>query len=186
VNFLSGRSEPGSRTNLFRQRMELLRGTKFACEQQLALPDHVHQLDPRERHGGRPEGFEPQHRSYQSIDGPMILLNNVVEIFGLTDLDANFVLGVETFDRRPVGAALVDRDLLRRSIMPDALLRNRRALCDLVWRSAGSPLCRRPYRQPGISTSKHPSPSRKSRPYANWILPDACMREIAYPIAGHI
>ena len=107
--------------------MELLRGTKFACEQQLALPDHVHQLDPRERHGGRPEGFEPQHRSYQSIDGPMILLNNVVEIFGLTDLDANFVLGVETFDRRPVGAALVDRDLLRRSIMPDALLRNRRA-----------------------------------------------------------
>ena len=99
--------------------MEPLGGTEFTCEQQLALPDHVHQLDPRERHGGRPEGFEPQHRSYQSINGPMILLNNFVEIFGLTDLDANFVFGVATFDRCRVGAALVDRALFRRAIMPD-------------------------------------------------------------------
>jgi hypothetical protein len=51
----------------------------------------------------------------------MILLNNVVEIFDLTDLDARFVVGIVTFDRRRVGAALVDRDLLRRGIMPDRL-----------------------------------------------------------------
>jgi hypothetical protein len=32
----------GSRTSLFRQGIELLRGAELACEQQLALPDHVH------------------------------------------------------------------------------------------------------------------------------------------------
>ena len=99
--------------------MKPLGGTEFTCEQQLALPDHVHQLDPRERHGRRPEGLEPQHRSHQSLDGSMILLNNVVEIFDLTDLDASFVFSIVTFDRRRVGAALVDRDRIRRGIMPD-------------------------------------------------------------------
>jgi hypothetical protein len=33
---------PESRTGLFRQGIELLRGPELACEQQLALPDHVH------------------------------------------------------------------------------------------------------------------------------------------------
>ena len=94
-------------------------GTEFTGEQQLTLPDHVDQLDPRERHGRRPEGLEPQHRSHQSLDGSMILLNNVVEIFDLTDLDASFVLSVVTFEGRRVGAALVDRNLIRCGIMPD-------------------------------------------------------------------
>jgi TetR/AcrR family transcriptional regulator, transcriptional repressor for nem operon len=111
----------GSRVGLFCQGIELLRGAELACEQRLAVPDHVHLLDPGERHGGTPEGLEPQHRSHQSLDGSVILLNNVVEIFDLTDLGASFVLGVTTFDRRCVGAALVDRDLLGRTIMPDRL-----------------------------------------------------------------
>ena len=51
----------------------------------------------------------------------MILLNNVVEIFDLTDLDASFVLSVVTFDRRRVCAALVDRDLLGCAAVPDRL-----------------------------------------------------------------
>jgi hypothetical protein len=99
--------------------MEPLGGKDSTCEQQLALPDHVHQLDRCERHGRRPEGLEPQRRSHQSLDGSMILLDNVVEIFDRTDLDASFVLSVVTFDRRRVGAALVDRDIIRRGIMPD-------------------------------------------------------------------
>jgi len=49
----------------------------------------------------------------------MILLDNVVEIFDLTDLDTSFVLSVVTFERHRVGAALVDRNLIRRGIMPD-------------------------------------------------------------------
>ena len=51
----------------------------------------------------------------------MILLNNVVEVFDSTDLDASFVFGIVTFDRGRVGAALGDRDLRRRGIMPDRL-----------------------------------------------------------------
>jgi hypothetical protein len=58
--------------------MELLRGTEFSCEQQLAVPDHVHQLDPHERYGGRPEELDHQHRSHQSLDGSMFPLNNVI------------------------------------------------------------------------------------------------------------
>ena len=37
---------------LSRQRIELLRCTHFAPRQQLALPDHVHEFDAGERHGG--------------------------------------------------------------------------------------------------------------------------------------
>jgi hypothetical protein len=54
----------------------------------------------------------------------MVLLNDVIEIFDLAELDAGivfgFVLRVVAFDRRRVGAALVDRDLLWRTIMPAA------------------------------------------------------------------
>lgn len=65
--------------------MELAGWTQFACDQQLPLPDHVHQPDPGECRGSRPEGFEPRHRSGQSLDGAMILLDNVIEIFDLTE-----------------------------------------------------------------------------------------------------
>ena len=51
----------------------------------------------------------------------MILLNNVVEVFDPTDLNANLVLRVVNFDRRHVGATLVDLDDFRRTIMPDRL-----------------------------------------------------------------
>jgi hypothetical protein len=32
--------------------MELLRWTQFAYQQQLPLPNHVHQLNPGKRHSG--------------------------------------------------------------------------------------------------------------------------------------
>jgi hypothetical protein len=53
----------------------------------------VHDLDPGECHGGGPEGFEPKHRSRLSLDGPVILLNDVVEVFDLAHLDAGLGLG---------------------------------------------------------------------------------------------
>jgi hypothetical protein len=67
----------------------------------------VHQLDPSERHGRGPEGLEPQHWSHRSLEGSMILLNNVAEIFDLTDLDARFGLSVVTFESRRAGADLI-------------------------------------------------------------------------------
>jgi hypothetical protein len=43
----------------------------------------------------------------------MILFNDVVEILDLADLDIRVIVGVVADDRRRVGTALVDRDLLR-------------------------------------------------------------------------
>jgi hypothetical protein len=51
----------------------------------------------------------------------MVLFNDVIEVFDLTDLDACSMLRTVAFDRRRIGAALIDRDLLRRSIPPDRL-----------------------------------------------------------------
>ena len=110
-----------SQINLFRQGIELLRWTQSACQHQLALPDHVHDLDPGERHGGGPEGFEPEHQSRLPLNGSVILLDNIVEVFDLAHLDAGLGLGVVAFDRRRVGSALVDRDLCRRTVISDRL-----------------------------------------------------------------
>jgi hypothetical protein len=51
----------------------------------------------------------------------MILFDDVVELFDLTDLDARLSFGIVAFDRRRVGTALVNRDLLRRAVLPDCL-----------------------------------------------------------------
>ena len=51
----------------------------------------------------------------------MILFNDVVEVFHLTDLDASLMILVVAFNRRLVGAALVDRDLLWGTVLSDRL-----------------------------------------------------------------
>jgi hypothetical protein len=81
----------------------------------------VHEFDAGERHGGGLEGLEPQHRSHQPLDGSMILFDDVVEVFDLTDLDARFTFAIVAFDRRCICATLVDGDLLGRSVPPDRL-----------------------------------------------------------------
>jgi hypothetical protein len=113
---LMNERSPGRQINLFRQGIELTRWTQFACRQQLALPDHVHQFNAGEGHSRGPEGFEPQHRSCLSLDGSVILLDDVVEVFDLAYLNTSLGLGVVTLDRRRVGTALVDRDLFGRTV----------------------------------------------------------------------
>jgi hypothetical protein len=99
----------------------LLRWAHLAHRQQLTLPDHVHEFDAGKCHRGRPEGFETQHRPQQPLDGSMVLFDDVVEVFDLTDLGARFLLGIVAFDRRRVGTTLVDRDLPRRAVPFDCL-----------------------------------------------------------------
>ena len=57
----------------------------------------------------------------------MVLFDDVVEVFDLTDLNARLSFGIVACDRRRVGTALVDRDLLRRSVPLTALRKNRSA-----------------------------------------------------------
>jgi hypothetical protein len=72
----------------------------------------MHELDAGKRHRRRPEGFETEHWSRQSFDGSMILFDDVVEVFDLTDLNGRSEFSVVAHNRSRVGAALVDRDLL--------------------------------------------------------------------------
>jgi hypothetical protein len=109
------------RRRLRRERIELLRWTQCVRHPQLSLSDHVHELDPGKSCRSRSKGFETQHWSHHSLDGSVILFDNVVQILVLTDFDIRFVLLVEAFDRRRVGAALVDCDLLWNAMLTDRL-----------------------------------------------------------------
>src|SRR5258706_10352186 len=46
----------------------------------LSLFDSMGEFDSRESNRGRTKGLEPQHRSASLLDGPMVLLNHIVEI----------------------------------------------------------------------------------------------------------
>jgi hypothetical protein len=56
----------------------------------------------------------------------MILFNDVVEILDLADLDSRVMVGIVADDRRRVGAAFVDRDLLRNTMTTDGLAQEAR------------------------------------------------------------
>jgi len=63
--------------------------------------------------GGGTEGFKPEHRPDDLFDGPMVLFDEIVQIFALTNLDlvAGFLL--ECLESRGIGATLIDGDLVR-------------------------------------------------------------------------
>jgi hypothetical protein len=94
------------------ERVELLCRTQFACRSQLTLADHVHEFDTGESRHSRTKGLEPQHWPDQSLDGSMVLLDNVVEVFDRTNLDTGLMFRVVACDRRRVRPTFVDCDLL--------------------------------------------------------------------------
>jgi len=49
----------------------------------LTFPDHRHRLKTRQRSPRRPETAEAKSRSDQALDTPVILLNDVIQIFAL-------------------------------------------------------------------------------------------------------
>ena len=49
----------------------------------------------------------------------MILLDNIVQILGLSQFDGGLIIGVVVFNRCRVGAALVDGDLVRHTGLID-------------------------------------------------------------------
>ena len=56
----------------------------------------------------------------------MVLFDDVIQIFDLTDFDVGLMFRVVTFERRRVGAALVDRNLLGNTVLIDRLMRRNR------------------------------------------------------------
>jgi hypothetical protein len=74
---------------------------------------HVYQFNSTQSATGRVEGFEADHWPDDPFDGPVVLLNQVVQILALMDFDvlAGFLL--KRLDSGRIGAALIDRDLVR-------------------------------------------------------------------------
>src|SRR5665213_1903551 len=83
---------------------------------ELALADHVHRLNAGNEDACAAKDLEPEHRPNDPFDRPMILLNYIVEVLALTQFDVAAMLGVVALDRRRVGTALVDGDLLRLAV----------------------------------------------------------------------
>ena len=49
----------------------------------------------------------------------MVLLDEVVEIFGLSDLDGRFTIRIDRFERGEIGAAFVDGYRLGYTVLGD-------------------------------------------------------------------
>ena len=77
------RSGDGSRSES--QRVELVccgRGSIFD-RGELAFLDHVHRLDAGDRRACAAKVLGPERRSHDALDGPVVLLDQVVEVLGL-------------------------------------------------------------------------------------------------------
>ncbi|MGF6919373.1 hypothetical protein OKW28_003570 [Paraburkholderia sp. 40] len=57
----------------------------------LCLADHVRYFDAAQQDPGAAECLESQHGSRASPDRPTVLFDEVVEVFGLADLDGRFI-----------------------------------------------------------------------------------------------
>ncbi len=86
---------------------------------ELSLLDHVHRLDAGNQDARAAKGLESEHRPHDPLDGPMVLFDDVVEVFRLAQLDVRAGVGTHAPDGRRVGAALVDGDLLGHTVKID-------------------------------------------------------------------
>lgn len=88
----------------------------------LALCDHVHELDGAQQDACAAKVLEAEHRSSQSLDGPMVLLDDVVQVLDLSNGDGRFPFGVDAVQGRQVGWAAVDGDRVGLAVLCDGLL----------------------------------------------------------------
>src|SRR6185437_8740691 len=89
---------------------------------QLPLSDHVHRLDIGQQDPRAAQRLETQHWSSNALDGTMVLLDNVIQVFALTQLNVSLMVGVVAIDCSGVVTALVDRDLLGLAVPIDGPL----------------------------------------------------------------
>ena len=89
----------------------------------LSFRDHVQNLNAGQKDPGTAKSLEPQHGPRSSLDRPMVLFDQVIEIFGLADLDGRFTIGIDLFERGEIGAAFVDGHRLGHAILGDRFLK---------------------------------------------------------------
>ena len=89
---------------------------------QLFLPDHLSDFDSLECRCGGGKRFETKHRARSSFDKPVILLDDVVQVFGsdCSDLGGTskaFEDLVDRLDAGSIGPTFVDDDPQRNAIV---------------------------------------------------------------------
>jgi hypothetical protein len=89
----------------------------------LSFRDHVHDLNAGQKDPGTAKRFESPHGPRSSLDRPMVLLDQIIEIFGLADLDGRFTIGIDRFERGEIGAAFVDGYRLGYTVLGDRFLK---------------------------------------------------------------
>jgi hypothetical protein len=93
------------------------------CE--LVLADHVYQFDAGWYRAGGPERFEVEHRPSHPLDGAMVPLDNVIEVFNLTHKDRHLAAGVDRIKSRLVDATLVHCYIVRIAVRSHGLSKER-------------------------------------------------------------
>ena len=76
----------------------------------LPFADHVHKLDATQNDPRTTKVLEALYRARDTLDRAMVLLDNVVEVFALSDHDLGAMLPIVVLDCGVVRAALVDVD----------------------------------------------------------------------------
>src|SRR5450755_2224198 len=105
---------------LLRKHVELLRcGQTSPVVAHLPFADHVHELDATQNDSRTTEVLEALYRACDALDRAMVLLDNVVEVFALSDHDLGAMLPIVVLDSGVVRAALVDVDDLGKAVVLD-------------------------------------------------------------------
>jgi hypothetical protein len=73
----------------------------------------MHHFDPRDCATCGPKGFEAPHGAREPFYCSMILLHDIIEIFGVAEHDGRLVSPIVARNGCRVRAALIDGDLLR-------------------------------------------------------------------------
>lgn len=88
----------------------------------LPLSEHMHHFDAGQDDASTTKILEAHHRFDNAFDGPVVLLDDVVQILDLTDLDGRFRFGVDRLEGRQIGSAFVHGDRLRHAVLADGFL----------------------------------------------------------------
>ena len=77
---------------------------------QLSLLHHMHGLDSRDQLLRTPKRFETHHWICDSFHSAGVLIDDVVQIFGLPQFTIKASSSIDAFDGGGVGAAFIDGD----------------------------------------------------------------------------
>lgn len=87
----------------------------------LTLGDHVHELNAAQQNAGTTKILEAEHGPSASLDGSVILLDNVIQILVLANLNRCLPLRVECVQRSQVRTAYINCHRLWRAVLVDGL-----------------------------------------------------------------